>query len=115
MNITLNLEAPLSSTIGVMMEVLELIPSDVIKCRAEVSKYDGPDGPVDTQTFVVFLDDVWPSQGESVARRLAKLAEQFDQDCVAYKIRSYGQEVSGLSGPRADKWLPFNPEFFMEY
>ncbi len=115
MNITLNLEAPGKSTFDITTTVLDLIPSDVIKCRVQETKYDGPDGTTVTKTFVVFLDDVWPSGGRSVVLRLADLAMKFDQDCVAYKIRSYGQTVQGLSGPRADKWLPFSPEFFVEY
>jgi hypothetical protein len=42
-------------------------------------------------------------------REVRDLAIVLDQDAIAYYYRGHGF----LAGPHADKWGPFNPEFFV--
>jgi len=40
-----------------------------------------------------------------------EVSEALDQDCIA--VFSTTLERGGLFGPRSEKWLPFNPKFFL--
>ena len=44
---------------------------------------------------------------------LISLAMIEDQEAIAYF--DHTAEAGNLVGPGADKWLPFNPEYFIEY
>jgi hypothetical protein len=117
MQLTINLEGtPATSTIDVLEALQSLMRTPDVKVRCQDTSYDGPAGErVHCRTFIVLVPEVPPFTAASIRDRLGVLAEVYGQDCVAYKMRDYGCTVADLAGPRADKWLPFNNEFFVEY
>lgn len=48
---------------------------------------------------------------QMVGNNLFRLSEQLGQDCIAVIDNDDGEGT--LIGPRADKWLPFNPAYFL--
>jgi hypothetical protein len=46
-----------------------------------------------------------------VANNLFHLSQLLGQDCIA--VVNHGNGARTLIGPRADKWLPFNPAYFL--
>jgi hypothetical protein len=117
MQLTINLEASATvSTIDVQLAVQELLGADTVKVRCQDTSYSNPAGDrVHCRTFIVLVPEVPYPNGVALRDSLSILAESYNQDCVAYKVREYGCTVGDLAGPKADKWLPFNPEFFVEY
>ena len=39
------------------------------------------------------------------------LSKDLEQECIAQRVNSVGE----LYGPQADKWKPFNPEYFLDH
>lgn len=116
MQLTINLEAPLATgTFDVLAAVQEFLRVFDAKVRIQRTSYWTDKGPRTERTFVVFVPEVPPAVDRSLHDRLGDLAAKFEQDCVAYKTRAYGCTVADLAGPRAGEWLPFNPDYFVEY
>ena len=114
--LTVNLEAPGKGSFDVLSALDSVFLGCTIKVRSQETIYPNPDGDnVTVRTFIAKVFDAYPSGGKSIKEKLADVSEVFGQDCVAYKLREYGTCVADLAGPRADKWLPFSNEFFLEY
>lgn len=61
------------------------------------------------QTLVV--DVVHRGSAQMVGNNLFHLSQLLGQDCIAVVNEDTGDRT--LIGPRADKWLPFNPAYFL--
>ena len=48
---------------------------------------------------------------QALGNLLYRASAQLDQDCIAVVNDTTGAQT--LIGPRADKWLPFNPAYFL--
>lgn len=46
-----------------------------------------------------------------VGNNIYRLSERLGQDCIAVVVDDDSEGT--LIGPRADKWLPFNPAYFL--
>ena len=60
-------------------------------------------------TLVVLADHAGST--ERVANALFHICVLLGQDCIAVVNETTGAQT--LIGPRADKWLPFNPDYFL--
>lgn len=111
MQLTLNLEAPGFTTMQVAQMLHDRLLARTVKVRTESNEYDGPDGRVHELVFIALVDDPTFTVTADVLNQIALLSIELHQDCIAVKIDGYGT----LAGPRADRWLPFNPKSFKEY
>lgn len=84
-----------------------------IQVRAQQSAYAGPDGEVTATTVIAKFN--WPWGG--LLAPLTRLAYAFGQDCLAARWEDprTGRVWEELYGPRRDKWLPFNREYFIRF
>lgn len=46
---------------------------------------------------------------KKLAKALFYLSQDFKEDCIAYRVNGKGY----LAGPKASKWSPFNPDYFV--
>jgi hypothetical protein len=110
MQLQLNLEAPGFTTMQVAQMLRDRLLARTVKVRVESNEYDGPEGRVHEVVFIALVDEPAFDAG-TVSEIVGVLSSELHQDCIAIKVDGYGT----LAGPRADKWLPFNPKFFKEY
>jgi hypothetical protein len=112
--ITLNFEAPGQTTWDLTGLLHDLFASPVTRIRVQHTSYQGPEGPVHANTFIAEV--VTPLHHDAVIEACYVLSVRLAQDCVAVRHWAHAElQADVLRGPRADKWLPFNPEFFLEY
>ena len=110
MNITLNFEAPGQNTCNVAAELAILFGSQSIKLRVQDSSYTDDKGAlVQAMTFIAKIDT--PLNVHTTIEAVYALSCKFAQDCVAARL----DRRTDLIGPRAAAWLPFNPDYFVEY
>lgn len=101
--------APESAVYGALKMVEQF---SNIQVRPQQTAYPGPDGEVKATTVIAKFN--WPWGG--LLAPLTRLAYVFDQDCLAARWEdSTGRVWEELYGPRRDKWLPFNREYFIRF
>lgn len=114
MRVTLNYEAPGQASFDLNLRVTSLFAARGARTRVQNSTYQGPEGPVATRTIISKIDT--PLNRDAVIEAVFALSCKLDQDCIAVRyIDATGIGRSELIGPRADKWQPFNPDYFVEY
>lgn len=115
MQVTINIEVPaefgdgpsaVRGALGMVEQFTE------IEVREHRVIYEGPSGPVDTRVVVARFNWEW---GRLIPP-FDRLSYAFKQDCLAAQWRdNHGGLWQELYGPRRDKWLPFNPDYFIEF
>jgi hypothetical protein len=65
------------------------------------------------QTLIMVCYSNHEFDPSSLTEKLHNLAEALNQDCIAYILNHKGKTVSGLAGPHASNWLPFDDKFFV--
>lgn len=116
MIITLNYEAPNQGTVVLTGTLSVLFATESARTRVQDSSYTTPDGlRVHVKTVVSKINT--PLGLEAAHEAVYALACQLDQDCIAVRFESRpGAAVRDtLIGPRAERRLPFNPAYFVEY
>ena len=98
LNIGLQVTPRLFNTLG---EVL----TEVRAAGIHVGQFKIANSTTEPTVVIESDDDVLPQEAYRIAKALL-------QDCIAVENRD---GTRGLYGPRAEKWLPFNPEFFITF
>jgi hypothetical protein len=110
MKLTLNFEALAGfATLDIAAKLHTFFASPVSRVRVQDTSYQGPDGPVHARVFVAEVST--PLNEEAIVQACYVLSEDLGQDCIAASVDGVGT----LIGPRAERWLPFNPEHFVGY
>lgn len=106
MQVTINIEAPSATAVAESLRMIDCVHG--VAAREDEVTYVGPDGPV-TATVVIAQFE-WRHRA-SPAEALTLLADEFDQDSLA----ACWPGSADLFGPRRDRWLPFNPDYFIHF
>lgn len=115
MQVTINIEVPTEfgdgpSAVRGALSMVEQFSK--IEVREHSTSYAGPEGQVDTKVVVARFE--W-SRGSLIVP-FDRLSYAFKQDCLAAQWRdNHGGLWQELYGPRRGKWLPFNPDYFVEF
>lgn len=119
MRVTLNYEAPGKSTIDLALILQELFATCIVRTRVQDNSYVNEQGiRVEVKTFISRMNT--PLGYDAIVEAVFALSCKLDQDCIAVRFETAAslaanRAANQLIGPRADKWLPFNPEYFVEY
>jgi hypothetical protein len=98
--------------IGLDVNATRLLAAHVVKQLVVAADFViNADRLVESDTEPTLVLDVTSLSGPSLTlAQLRALATDLEQDCIAVYRPKTGN--GALVGPRADKWGPFNPQYF---
>ena len=113
--IEINIEVPASvaNPVTAVRWALRMVEQfEDVQVRSQETSYEGPEGNVVAHVIIAKFTRSWGSAID----RLERLAYIFEQDCLAVMFTEPdGTQRGDLYGTRRDKWLPFNPDYFIHF